>query len=118
MKALIASSVSLLVGLAIGSYTGYRYYETHITNEAVKQMLEQMESADSEHAAEAVRAIEFIESDESSNAVRLLSRPIANYYQWYAIHAGTDRERELGAIIGRLSSTNHIVADAIRSKAQ
>jgi uncharacterized protein YneF (UPF0154 family) len=114
MKPLIAL-VSLVVGLVIGFCIGYRYYERHITNQAVRQMMEQMESSDGEHAAEASRVIELIESGDKSNAVRILSRPIANYYQWYAVHADTDRERKLRAFIEQLASTNQVVADAIHS---
>jgi uncharacterized protein YneF (UPF0154 family) len=113
MKTFLASSICLLVGLAIGCFVGYRYYERHITNEAVKQMLDGMESADGYHAAEAVRVIELIDSGDHSNAVRILSTPIANYYQWYAVHADTDRERKLRAFIEQLASTNQVVADAI-----
>ena len=118
MKALIASVVCLAIGLAVGFFVGYRYYERHITNEAVKQMLDGMESADGERAAEATCVIELIDSGDRSNAVRILSRPIANYYQWYAIHADTDRERRLRAMIEQLASTNQVVADAIHSTNQ
>jgi hypothetical protein len=114
MKSLIACS-SLLVGLAIGFDVGYRYYERHITNQAIRQMIEYMESADGAHAAEAGHVIGLIESGDKSNAVRILSRPIANYYQWYALHADTDRERKLRAFIEQLASTNRVVADAIHS---
>jgi uncharacterized protein YneF (UPF0154 family) len=112
MKPLIAS-VSLVVGLVVGFYIGYRYYERHITNEAVQQMMAEMESSDGYHAAEAVRIIELIDSGDRSNAVRILSTPIANYYQWYAVHADTDQERKLRVFIEQLASTNQVVAAAI-----
>ena len=115
MKIFIELAVCLVVGLAMGFYVGYRYYEWHITNEAVQLMTEQRESSDGEHAAEAVRVIELIGSGDSSNAVRMLSTPIANYYQWYAVYADTDRERKLRAFIEQLASTNQVVADAILS---
>jgi hypothetical protein len=118
MKIIAASLGCLLLGLVMGGYVGFRYHEKHITNEAVKLMMEGMESADGEHAAEAARAIELINSGESSNAVQLLSSPIANYYHWYAVYADTDRERRLRAMIEQLASTNQIVANAIHSKTQ
>jgi enoyl-CoA hydratase/carnithine racemase len=114
MKPLIAS-VSLVVGLMIGFYIGNRYHERGITNQAVRQMMATMESSDAEHAAEACRVIESVESGDKSNAVRILSEPIANYYKWYAVHADTDRERELRAFIEKLASTNQVVANAIHS---
>jgi uncharacterized protein YneF (UPF0154 family) len=115
VKILIPSLFCLLVGLAAGFLVGYRHYERHITNEAVQQMLQEMESSDGEHAAEATLVIELIESGNGSNAVRILSRPIANYYQRYAVNANTDRERKLRAFIEHLASTNQVVTDAIHS---
>ncbi len=81
-------------------------------------MMQEMEASDGEHAAEATRVIELIESGDSSNAVRKLSRPISDYYHWYAVHADTDRELKLRALIEQLASTNQVVADAIHSTNQ
>ena len=116
MKPLIISTASLLVGVAIGCYVGYSYCDRHVTNEAVEQMLQGMESSDGEHAARAVRVIELIDSGENQKAVQMLSRPIADYYSSYAIHAGIDREQKTRAMIEQLASTNKIVADAITNE--
>jgi uncharacterized protein YneF (UPF0154 family) len=115
MKILIAS-VSLLVGLIIGCYIGYKCYERHITNEAVEQMLKTIESQDGEEAARDVRAIELIESGEAQNAVQMLSKPIPQYYYLYAVHAATDQERKMRDMIEQLVSTNKIVADEMTNQ--
>ena len=79
-------------------------------------MLQTMESQDGEEAARDVRAIKLIESGETQNAVQMLSRPIPQYYYLYAIHAGTDRQRKMRAMIEELVSTNKIVADEMTNQ--
>jgi hypothetical protein len=79
MKTLTASFVALLLGLSAGWYFEHRHAEREMSD-AVEQMQQPIESGDREHAARAVRAIQMITSGESSNAVQLLSRPIADYY--------------------------------------
>ena len=106
-----------MIGLAIGAFVGHRSYDKRVTNEAVQQMVESGESSDRERAARAVRAIEMIQAGRSSDAVELLSRPIADYYHLYASATHTDqRTRDMLALIERLASTNTVVSDAIHSK--
>jgi hypothetical protein len=119
MRTAIASIVCLVVGLAIGSYVGYRYYERHITNEAVQQMMQGMESSDRLRAAMAVQSITLIESGESSNAVQLLSRRIGDFYRSYAgLKNNEERTKQLLASIETVASTNVVVADEIHRKIQ
>ena len=67
MKTLIASCVSIfLAGMVIGSYIGYRYYERHITNEAIEQMVQGIESSDKLEAIRSIRTIELIEAGNTS----------------------------------------------------
>jgi hypothetical protein len=116
MKPLIAS-VSLAVGLLIGGFIGYRYHQNsaqHVVDKYQQEFIRVVESSDREHAAEASRVVELIESGDRSNAVRILSRPIADYYQQYASSAATeDRARKLRTLIEQLASTNQVIADAI-----
>ena len=63
MKTLIASVVSLLLGVAIGWYAGRRHFHQEKTL-VVDQMVEGGESADRERAVRAVRAIESIQSGD------------------------------------------------------
>jgi len=116
MKAFILASVCLLVGLAIGGYGGYHFHDRHVTNEAVKLMLEGTEASEAEHAVRATRAIESIESGETQKAVRSLSKAIAYYYFLYADHPSTDRRRQICAMIDQLASTNKIVAEEITNE--
>jgi hypothetical protein len=118
VKTIPASIVCLLVGSAIGLLVGYRYHDRHVMNEAVRQMVDGIESADGAHAAEATRVVEFIQAGESSNAMRMLSRPIADYYQQYAVRPDTDRRQRLRAMIEQLASTNQVVSDAIHNTNQ
>ena len=115
MKPLIAS-VSLVVGLLIGFYVGYRHdenYAQHLINKYQQEFVRVMKSSEGDQAAEASRVIELIESGDRSNAVRILSRPVAEYYQAYAVFAATDRDRKLRTLIEQLASTNQVIADAI-----
>jgi hypothetical protein len=60
-----------------------------------------------------------IQIGQSSAAVELLLRPVANYYH---LHAGLtqsdERTKDVMAMIERLASTNTVVADAIHTKIQ
>jgi hypothetical protein len=117
VKATVTSCIALLIGLAVGAIVGRRSYDRHVTNEAVHQAVELGESSDRERAVRAVRAIEMIQSGRSSDAVALLSRPIADYYRLYASSTHTDeRTRDVLAMIERLASTNAMVSDAIHTK--
>ncbi len=110
MKTLIASIVSLLCGLAIGWYIGHGRAGREKT-EIVQQMVQGGESADGEHAARAVRAIELVESGKASDAVQLLSIPIAHYYSVYSdTGRGDERRARLRALIEQLAKTNQTVA--------
>ncbi len=116
MKALIASGVSLLVGLAIGGYIGYRYHDRHITNEAVEQMLEGMESSERLEAARGIRAIELIQSGDSQQAVQMFSIPIADFYSWHVnLTHNEQRTKDLLARIEQLARTNQAVAAQIKT---
>ena len=48
MKTIVTSTVSLLIGLAIGCYIGYRYYKKHITSGEI-YVRQQTESAKAEN---------------------------------------------------------------------
>lgn len=111
MKTLIASFASLLVGLAIGSYLGYRCYDRHVTNEAVQQMLRQMESSDRLGAARGMRAIELIQSGHTQEVAQMFFAPIADFYSQYAKLAHNDeRTKQLLATIEWFAKTNPAVA--------
>jgi hypothetical protein len=119
MKLLLTTCVALLIGLAVGAYVGYRSYDRHVANEALQQLVESGESSDRERAARAVRAIEMIEAGKGSEAVELLSRPIADYYRLYASGSHNDEgTRKVLAMIEQLASTNAMVSNAIHSKSQ
>jgi hypothetical protein len=115
MKPLIAS-VSLVVGLVTGFLVGYRHQQNsaqHVVDKYQQEFIRVMKSSEGDHAAEASRVIELIESGDRSNAVRILSKPVADYYQAYAVFAATDRDRALRTLIEGLASTNQVIADAI-----
>jgi hypothetical protein len=118
MKTLIASFLALLLGLVAGWYFERQHAERKMTD-VVEQMQQPVESGDREHAARAVRAIQMIESGDSSNAVRLLSRPIVDYYQFHANLTHNDKlTRDVLALIEQLASTNTQIADEIHAKIQ
>jgi len=117
MKALIASGVSLLVGLLLGGYIGYRYYDRHITNEAVEQMLGGVESSESLEAARGIRAIELIQSGDSQQAIQMFSIPIADFYSWHVnLTHNNEQTKDLLTRIEQLARTNQIVAAQIKTE--
>jgi hypothetical protein len=112
MKILLATFVSLFLGLGIGWYIGHRhasYYVPEIAREAVAGI----ESSDGEKAGRAVRAIQAIDSGDAQGAVQLLSHPIAHYYLLYSDLDTNDRRRRMIALIEQLARTNQIVAARI-----
>jgi len=117
MKALIASIVFLVVGLAIGFFVGYRYYERHIASEAVKQMLEGMESSQRLEATMSIRAISLAESGDTQDVAQIFSFPIASFYSEYAPMTHNDkRTRDLLARIEQFSRSNQVVAARIKAE--
>jgi hypothetical protein len=117
MKTIIISLTSLLVGLGIGWYIGYRYYESRITSAAIEQMNQSVESSEALAAAASIRAISLIESDDTQKAVQVLSVPIGNYYFFYR-NAGTNNghRAEYLAQIEQLIRTNETVAEEIKKR--
>ncbi len=114
MKTLAVSFVSVLVGLTLGWYFGYRYCDRHYTNEAMREMVENLESHDALLAAMSARTISLIDSRQDQQAVQMLSFPIASYYYIYASSTFTNEQRlKLRALIDGLASTNQIVADQL-----
>jgi hypothetical protein len=113
MKTLFTSVVLLLLGVAIGWYVEQRHAKHEMT-QIVQQMVAGGESSDRVGALRAVRAIESIQSGDTSNAVQILSAPVADYYTLYT-EAGSKQERraETRAIIEHLARTNQVVAARI-----
>lgn len=117
MKTFVASAIALLLGLAAGWYGAHRQAERE-TGQVIQQMMEPIESSDREHASRAVRAIDLIESGKTAEAVHLLSKPIAYYYNVYKTAAPTDRDRQLRTMIEQLAGTNATVAEEIHTQSQ
>jgi len=118
MKILVIFFVGLLLGLGLGWVFTLRHAD-HEVAEFVAQMPQPIEGGDWEHAAKAVRAIQMIESGDTSNAVRLLSRPMVDYYQFHANLTNNDKlTRDLLSAIEQLASTNTQIADEIHAKIQ
>jgi hypothetical protein len=114
MKTIIASIVSLLLGLAIGCYIGHRDYDRHTTNEAVDLMVQGTETSEALQATIGARAIEFIGAGDTQEAVQLLSGPIARYYTLYSATGRNDeRSTKLRDLIEQLARTNQVVAARI-----
>jgi hypothetical protein len=118
MKTLIALVVGLLAGLAVGWIGGSDYNDMHRPIQAVDAMVQGTEGSDAVAAARSVRAIELIESGRSDKAVRMLSRPIVDYYTEYGLRFDTERRRKTRAMIEELMATNEIVAFEITNAAK
>jgi hypothetical protein len=109
MKTVLATTVSLVLGFALGWAIEQHRAQREMTR-IVQQMLEAGESADSEQAARAARVIQCIESGQPQEAVRLLSGPIAGYYATYGTAGTNDRRAKLLSLIEDLARTNQAVA--------
>lgn len=118
MKPLITSFASLLLGVFIGWYFEHRHAERKMTD-VVEQMQQPVVSSDREKAVRAVRAIECIQAGDRSNAVRLLSRTVGDFYYFYAgLTHNDERTRQTLAWVEQVASTNAVVADAIHNTNQ
>jgi hypothetical protein len=113
MKTVIASTVSLILGLGVGWYFEHHRVEREKTG-IVQQMVEGGESSDRLRAVMAARAIQLIEAGQPQEAVQLLSSPVAHYYTLYT-GAGSKEERrpETRALIQQLARSNDVVAARI-----
>lgn len=117
MKTFITIIVSALIGLSTGFFIGFRYYQRHITNEAVQQLVESGESSDALIAATSARAIGFIDSGDPQKAIETLSGPVAHYYSIYDTSTITNEQRlKLRAMIEGLARTNQTVAAQIAAE--
>jgi hypothetical protein len=118
LKTLIIFFVALLLGLALGSVLTLRHAD-HEVADVVATMQQPKESVDAEHVARAVQAIQMIDAGESSNAVQLLSVPIAVYYHFYAgLPHNDEHTKVVLAQIEQLASTNTLIAHEIHTKIQ
>ena len=119
MKTLIASFVSLLIGLAVGWYFEHRQANDEMTD-AVKHV----QIHNRQEAAIDLRAIELIQSGDTQQVVQLLSIPIASFYAWNMnlMHNDTatvpwndEVTRGLLAQIEQFARTNQVVAAQIQT---
>jgi hypothetical protein len=117
MKIFVTTIISLLLGLALGFYIGYRYCDRHTSNEAMQAMVESLESHDALLASMSANTIRLIDSGQDQKAVQMLSFPIASYYYVYASSRFTNEQRlKLRAMIDGLASTNQVVAAQIANE--
>ena len=118
MKTLIASFVSLLLGLAAGSVLTLRHADHEIAK-MVATMRLPIEASDRFEAVRGMCAFGFIQSGDSSNALRVLSQPIVDYYYFNAKLTNNDeRTKATLASIERFSRSNQFIADAITNRMQ
>jgi hypothetical protein len=118
MKTLIASAISLLVGLIIGCCIGYRYYDRHVMKDTVELMSQAMRSSERLDAHSAIVAIGLVESGQTQKTIRFLCRPIADYYYLYTSDGWPKdvRSVQLRTMIQQLVSTNKIVAEEMTNR--
>jgi len=110
MKTLIASFLSLAVGLFVGWHVGFRHGGRQ-TIEAVQQLVETTEASDAAQAARNARAISLIESGDTKEAIRLLSTPVAHYYAVYdKLSVNREQRLKVRALIERVAKTNQALA--------
>jgi hypothetical protein len=113
MKTLIASVLSLAVGLLIGWTFGYRH-SRHESTEAVQQLVDYTEASDAAQAARDARAIGLLESGDTKETVRLLSTPVAHYYAVYSnLSVNREQRSKVRALIEQVAKTNQVLASSI-----
>ena len=113
MKTLVASVLSLGVGLLIGWNLGYRH-EKRETTEAVHQLVDSTEASDASEAARNARVISLLESGDSQEAVRSLSTPVAHYYTVYGnLSVNGEQRSKVRALIEQVAKTNQVLASSI-----
>jgi hypothetical protein len=112
MKTVIASSISLILGLGFGWYFEHHRAEREKT-EIVHLMAEGIESSNGADAARAARAIQFIDSGQRQEAVQLLSGPVAHYYSVYGAVSANERRSKVRSLIEELARTDQVVGARI-----
>jgi|SRR6516165_1655386 len=118
MKALIASMVSLLFGIAIGWYFEHRSAEREMAD-AVKQV----RVLNRQEAAIDLKAIQSIQSGDTQQLVQFLYARVANFYSWnmdmmhteIATNDWNDQvTKDLLFQIEQFARTNQVVAAQIK----
>jgi len=80
-------------------------------------MVESDESSAAMTAMVAAAAVRYIDSGETSNAVLVLSHPIASYYCIYGTRAGTNAQRlKVRDYIDQVAQSNQVVAAQIKKE--
>lgn len=70
MKTSVTVIISLMVGLVIGSFLGYRYSESQDTNWEMRQMMERTETFEAYTAGLSMRAIGLMDTGEDKKPSR------------------------------------------------
>jgi hypothetical protein len=118
MKIWILFVVALLIGLSAGSVFTRRHAD-HEVAAVVTQMMEASEASDAMYAGWGMCAIAFIQSGDTTNALRVLSNPIADYYACYAkLEHKDERMKKTLASIDQFARTHQFVGDAITNRMQ
>lgn len=113
MKMLIIFFVGLLLGLGLGSVFTLRHAD-HEVAAVVAQMQQPYEASERLDAIRSIRVIELIQSGDSSNALRVLSEPIAEYYSINAkLVNNDDRTRKTLNLIEGFARTNQFIGETI-----
>lgn len=112
---LIATFVSLFLGITIGWHFEHRHAGREMTN-IVWQMEQPMEASDRLAAARGIRTIELVDAGNTQQVIEMSSFAIADFYSAYANLTHNDkRTEELLAKIEQFCRTNQAVADRIRA---
>lgn len=116
MKIIMISLISLLIGVGIGWYFGYKNSNEQAAKE-VGSVLEAEESGAAVGAVFAAETVRCIDAGDTQKAVQFLSLPIAHYWVAYAVRAGTNSQRlKVRSQIEQSAYTNQIVAGQIKKE--
>ena len=113
---LIASTVSLALGLLIGGMIG-GYIEVRYWHRRMDEALSwQSEAFHRVQAVDSVNYIQLLDAGKTQEAVRMMAKPISLYYYLDARDAKSLLDRWARTNIDRVASSNRIVASVMASE--
>lgn len=120
MKLFLGIAIGLIVGVALGWIAGY----VHPNRKAIRQLERYTEKVRRDREPEgtttavyAIKGVQLIAAGMTNEAIKVLSHPIARYYEFYASDLGTNQyRRRMREVIDELARTNQIVSESLARK--
>jgi hypothetical protein len=120
MNRITALAIGLVLGAALGWVTGYVYPKRTALRRLeryVAKVEREKEPYSTTAAIYSIKGVQLIAAGMTNEAIKILSHPIADYYETYAANPGTNRYRSrMREVIDELARTSESVRTSLARK--